>query len=137
MIVRAIDSDNDWTFGKGRNNYKRNQEAVAQMIKTRLQSFLSDCFFAANDGIDWWNLIGSKNQLGLSLAISSTILNTEGVSKLEELTLNLSDTRLFSVSYKVTTLYEGLLTPVVDTVAYLATEDGDIFITEDGDQFNV
>lgn len=136
MIVRTIDAENDWTFGKGRNNYKRSQEAVAQTIKTRLQCFLGDCFFAANEGIDWWNLLGSKNQTALLLAISSTILNTRDVTKMEMLSVNLSDARRFTVSYKVLTIYEGANKPIQETTGYLITEDGDVLVTESGDQIN-
>ena len=39
MKVRAIDINNDWTFGRGLQDYKLNDRAVAQNVKTRLQSF--------------------------------------------------------------------------------------------------
>lgn len=105
MIVRAIDSQNDWLFGAGLNNYKTANAAIAQSIQTRLQSFLGDCFFDTSAGIDWFNLLGSKNQLALNLAISATILNTAGVTGILQLSVGLSPGRLFSVSYKVQTVY--------------------------------
>ena len=134
MIVRAIDGDNDWQFGKGKNDYKSDLNAVSQNIKTRLQSFLNDCFFDANAGLDWWNLLGSKNQVGLTLSVSAIILKTEFVTKLEQLSLNLSDNREISISYKVQTAFSNRTEYVVDSVAYLLTEGGDVFITEGGDQ---
>lgn len=104
--VRAIDGDNDWTFGKGRNNYKLDNSAVAQNIKTRLQSFLGDCFFAINEGIDWFNLLGGKDQRALTLAISTTILNTQDVTGLLELNLTLNrESRLITIQYEVSTVY--------------------------------
>ena len=45
MKVRALDESGDWTFGKGENNYYSANDAIAQNIKTRLYSFLGDCFF--------------------------------------------------------------------------------------------
>lgn len=105
MRVRALDADHDWTFGKGQNDYKANLDAVVQSINTRLNSFLGDCFFSASSGIDWFNLLGSKNALALNLAISATILNTEGVVALHQLSLNLDDARELTVRYKVLTVY--------------------------------
>lgn len=105
MIVRTIDQNHDWTFGKGRNNYRRNLDAVTQNINTRLYMFLNDCFFAFNEGIDWWNLLGGKSQLAVELAVSTTILNTEGVIGLLELSVNLSQTRQVTITYQVASSY--------------------------------
>lgn len=108
MIVRGIDTDGDWMFGKGRNDYLKNNAAVAQNIKTRLQSFLGDCFFALNAGLDWFNLLGSKNQLALSLAVSSSILNTRDVTAIVNLTFDLSANRAATLHYSVETVYGRL-----------------------------
>lgn len=107
MIVRTLDSDHDWTFGRGKNNYLSANKAVAQSINTRLNSFLNDCFFDINAGLDWFNLIGSKNKLALELAISNEILNTENVIALLELSTNLDNNREITISYSVTTVYTG------------------------------
>lgn len=105
MIVRRITNENDWTFGKGKNNYLTDSSAVAQNVKTRLQSFLGDCFFSLQSGIDWFNLLGSKEQVKLRLAISTTILNTDNVTKLNELTVDVSEDRKISISYSISTIY--------------------------------
>lgn len=106
MRVRAIDGDHDWTFGKGRNNYKKDIQAVAQNIDTRLSMFLGDCFFAQERGIDWFNLLGAKNQLALELAIAATILNTDEVTGLLQLNAELNpDNRRYTVFYRVETSY--------------------------------
>jgi hypothetical protein len=62
---RSVDDDNDWNFGKGRNDYVRNIRAVEQNIRTRLNSFLGDCFFSTGSGLDWFNLLGNKNQIAI------------------------------------------------------------------------
>ncbi len=109
MIVRALDINGDWTFGKGQNNYKKRNQATAQIINSRLNSFLGDCFFDLGAGIDWFTFLGSKNQIGLNLAISSTILNTPDVTGILQVFSNLNHvTRKFTVSYKVTTTYSVL-----------------------------
>ena len=108
MRVRALDSNGDWTFGQGQNNYLVNQAAVVQNINTRLKMFVGDCFFALSAGIDWTNLLGSKNQVALNLAINTTILNTDGVvgSILNSAVFN-PDTRNFSANYTVQTVYSS------------------------------
>ena len=136
MIVRTIDAGNDWTFGKGRNSYRKNIKAVEQLLQTRLQSFLGDCFFDIQEGLDWFNLLGSKNQLALELAVRTVILNTEGVTGIVSFSTSLnSSTRVFSMQYTVNTIYTGgvdagLLT---STSSLILTEDGDVLTTEDGD----
>jgi len=107
LIVRAIDVNHDWEYGKGLNDYKSGNLAVAQTINTRLSSFLGDCFFDANAGIDWFNFLGgSKNQLALNLAISATILNTTNVTGILQLSIELDDvTRNLTVQYQVQTSY--------------------------------
>lgn len=120
MIVRAL-SAGDWTFGAGTNNYLSSTAAVAQAIQTRLSSFLGDCFFATAAGIDWFNLLGAKNQVALQLAISAVILNTQSqgqnvVTGIVNLSLGLNSvTRVFTVNYTVSTVFghfSGSVTPV-------------------------
>lgn len=103
MRVRALDVDNDWTFGKGQNDYKTGLQAIAQSIQTKLSSFLGDCFFNTGVGIDWFNLLGSKNITGLQLSIAATILNTENVTGILELSVNVDDARVVTVKYNVQT----------------------------------
>lgn len=105
MIVRAIDSVGDWLFGKGKNDYKKNIEAVAQSIRTRLQSHLGDCFWAVDQGVDWFNLLGSKKRLELELVITSTILNTPEVTSLIEVLFSVDENRVMLIQYSVNTIY--------------------------------
>lgn len=106
MIVRALDSDGDWTFGASLNNYLQNSSAVVQNINTRLQEFLGDCFFNTGAGINWFNLLGNKNQVSLNLAITNTILNTSQVISLSQLSVNLNNhTRNLFITYSVNTTY--------------------------------
>jgi len=134
MIVRSIDSDGDWNFGKGRNDYLSANDAIGQNIKTRLQSFLGDCFFAMSAGIDWFNLLGSKNIIGLQLSIQATILNTTGVTRIVDFSLSLETNRRLNLQYTVETIYSrGGLASAIESVSYLLlTEGGDILLTEDG-----
>lgn len=105
MIVRSLDSNGDMNFGKGKSDFLSDLNALVQIIGARLRSHLADCFFAENEGIDWFNLVGSKRFLDLKLALSKCILETEGVVSLSELSFNLSEQRIFTVNYTVLSVY--------------------------------
>lgn len=108
MRSRAIDDDGDWEFGKGTASYKDPLLSVQQEIQTRLREFLGDCFFNQTAGVDWPKLIGGRNQARLALSISTTILNTEGVTRIVDYTFNLDGQRRFTVQYTVDTVYNRL-----------------------------
>lgn len=137
MIVRALDSNGDWTFGQGRGNYISANAEIQQDIQTRLYSFLGDCFFSIGDGIDWWTFLSGKDQVSLELAVRSVILNTSGVTGLVSADVELDHvTRHISMTYAVTTIYTGInnnnTTAVTGVTSFLLTEDGQILTTEDG-----
>lgn len=109
MRVRAIGTDGNWLYGKGQNDYLRNNAAVAQNIQTRLLSFLGNCFFDLEAGIDWFNYLGGKDLTILQLSLSTVILNTTNVTGLKQLLPVLEpETRLFTVTYQVQTTYSVL-----------------------------
>lgn len=108
MIVRGVDSNNDWLYGKGKSDYRYNRDALIQNIKTGLQSFLGDCFFAQSEGIDWWNLLGSKRLLDLRLAISTVILNVTGVTGMIEVNVGIDSSRNVKITYSCTTVYGAM-----------------------------
>jgi hypothetical protein len=136
MIVRALDVNGDWTFGKGKNNYLSGTPAIVQNISTRLNSYLGDCFFALDAGIDWFNLLGSKNQIALELAVRKVIMSTDGVVRLVDASFDLDHTtRRITMRYTVETIYTvaNRTPPVTNLSSYLLTQDGFILTTEDGD----
>ena len=105
MRVRAIDDNNDWTFGRGRNDYQTDESALSQNLRTRLQSFLGDCFFEQTAGIDWFNLAGFKRETELALAISAVILNTEGITEIVDFDFGFERNRTFVLTYNVRSIY--------------------------------
>lgn len=106
MSVRAIDTNRDWMFGQGRQSYKVGEAELGQMINTRVLSFLGDCFFATDEGIDWWNLLGRGNQKEqlLKQSIGLTILNTEGVTAINNVDI-MRRGRDVVIYYDVQTIY--------------------------------
>lgn len=105
MIVRQIDVNHDWTFGQGKNNFITTNPAIVQDINTRLLEFLGNCFFNLAAGIDWFSLLGGKNQTALNLAVSAVILNTQNVTGLLQLSVTLSTARNLTIAYRVQTTY--------------------------------
>ena len=136
MIVRSLDANGDWQFGKGKNDYVANNKAIEQNISTRLNSYLGDCFFALDQGLDWFNLLGSKNQVALELAVRAIILNTKNVSSIVDLSIIFEEiTRKLTMKYTVETVYTVVTSgaaPIVSNTSFLLTESGDVLTTESG-----
>ena len=105
MIFRNLDSDGDWSFGKGRNDYVSQNQAIGLNIKTRILSWVNDCFFDLNAGIDWLNRLGSKNQRALlELDLRRIILQSDGVTGILTFDSQLIG-RNFTANYSVQTIY--------------------------------
>jgi len=106
MKVRAIDEKHDWIFGKGIQGYKVNSLAVKQRIETHLLSFYYDCFFDLEFGVDWKNFWGSKGkEKEIIISCRKQILLIDEVSSCEFLNADLSESRKFTISYKVIDIY--------------------------------
>ena len=113
MRFRALDSSGDWQFGAGRQSYFADEDAINADIATALRTFLGECFFALDAGVDWWNLLGSKDEQGILLQCRSVISQREGVARINSVTASLSRSRVFSVTYNVDTIYSQ---SIVNTV---------------------
>ena len=86
MRVSGLDSNRDWKFGKGRAAYKRNADAIAQNILTRLRSFLGDWYLDTEIGIDWLKLLGNLGtEKRILRSVESTVMQTGGVLSIQEL----------------------------------------------------
>lgn len=133
MIVRALDPDGDWLFGKGKNDYLKDNDAIAQTIQTRLRSFLGNCFFDTTSGVDWFNLLGAKNQTALNLSISTVILNTPNVLSINQISVTLDRKRNLTISYEVKTPF---LAPLRAGLGLVLDEDGDFLSAEDGSKLH-
>lgn len=109
MTFRAITGDNDWTFGRGTGSYFTANDAIMADVKTALQFFLNDCYFAMNTGIDWWNLLGAKNPAArnnIILRCREVIAQREGVVRINQITSTTdATTRRLLVEYNIDTIY--------------------------------
>lgn len=105
MRIRALDTSGDWTFGSGQQNYLTDQNAVQLDIQTRLSMFQGDCFFDADGWIDWFNLLGSKNEAQLVFSIRAIIAETSGVNNVTDVSTTLDENRNLATSWEATTIY--------------------------------
>lgn len=118
MIFRALDVSGDWIFGKGKSNYLSGTAAVAEDIRTRLGCFLNDCFFDANAGVDWFNLLGTNNKAAIIYSVRAVILNTEHVTRIISFTETTDANRNLTLFYTVETdLGPGQITGIFEVPA--------------------
>lgn len=106
-IFRNLTPEGDWTFGHGKGDYVSQNAAIGLDIRTRILSWLNDCFFDMGAGVDWINRLGSKNQKTLLEAdLRRIILTTENVTGILEFDTSLNlDNRGFTANYSVSTIY--------------------------------
>lgn len=105
MSFRNLDYNGDWTWGIGKNNYVIRSQEIALNVKTRILSFLGDCFFAPTEGIDWWHLLEYNKQAELENSVMATIAETDGVESVEQVDSYINSSRQITVIYKYTDIY--------------------------------
>jgi len=106
MKFRRIDNLGDWTFGKGLQDYAKNEEAIDLNIKTRILSWYGDCFFNLTEGVDWKNRLDKNQTNNLTSEIKGIILRSYGVVGINSFSNNLDHiTRAFRIEYNITTFY--------------------------------
>jgi hypothetical protein len=114
MIFRAIDGANDWAFGQGVQSYFTNERAVSANIKTRLQVWLGECFFATEAGIDWRNILGGKNPAAQQAAVlqcRTVIVGSYGVVKVNSVNAVFnSASRALTITYSIDTIFSRSVT---------------------------
>ena len=106
MIIRNLTVENDWTFGSGIQNYKRDLAAIELNIETRLRSWKGDCFFLPAEGVDYNNFldVGTKNFLDSD--VKRVILQSEGVIKITEYESSLDrDSRDFTATATIISIF--------------------------------
>lgn len=60
MKVRTLDSNWDWNFGRGLQDYAQESLSSAYDVKQKSLSWYNDCFFDMLSGIDYKNILGAK-----------------------------------------------------------------------------
>lgn len=111
MLVRSIIKDNSgyeqWLFGHSFADYRNKQNQIAQDIYTALMEWKFDCFFALENGIDWYTRLGSKNQKQLlDDDVIETIQNRQGVLSVYDFNSDVVG-RHYTCNCKVITEFSG------------------------------
>lgn len=105
-MFRALDNNGDWQFGKGKQSYVTGEDEIALDVKTRILCFFRDCFFDADSGIDWWNLLGTNKKDEIIEAVRSVIVATNGIRKINNISAQIIDRNL-QLNYSVATIYSA------------------------------
>lgn len=105
MAFRNLSGNGDWVFGSGKNSYVTENLEIGVNIQTRVLSFLGDCFFATEEGIDWFNLLEMGKQEQLENSVQETIKNTPGVSAINSVDVVMGANRRITITYNVQTIY--------------------------------
>jgi hypothetical protein len=134
MSVRALDEIGDWGTMAGIASYLTGNPMIAQQINCAIQCILGDCFFDITRGIDWFNLLGSKQYADLDLQIKTAIVNIPGVTRLVEVSAVLDDDRQVSIQYSVYTIYQN--TPFEGSTGFLLDDQGNFIVTDSGDMID-
>lgn len=104
MRVRRLNG-HDWTFGRGRADYVKDQAAIAQNIKTRLLSFKNDWFLDIDANIDWMNLLGQRGtEKIIENEVARVILTTSSVVRINSLSLQNKERRVI-IEANITTIF--------------------------------
>jgi hypothetical protein len=114
MKIRGLDENDDWTFGKGLEDYKTKSEAINQDVKTAILEWKGDCFFANNNGIDWNNRLEKRQQKRLESEIKSLISKREGIIQVNQISSSLSENRVLTITYEITTIYSETIKDSVE-----------------------
>lgn len=110
MKFRRLNKNNDWTFGNGVYNYADSDEAILLNCKTRLMSFKQDWFLDTSANIDWFNILGQKNnEYIIYNEVERVCLNSVGVVKVVSINIVKSDNRSASIEVVLNTIFSELV----------------------------
>lgn len=102
---RTLDSNWDFQFGRGKQDYASDSMAVSYRLKTKLLSWFRDCFFDVEAGVDWKNILGSKGTKSQAdSAVRQLVVTDEGVDSLVSFDSSMSG-RTYNCSIRVKTIY--------------------------------
>jgi hypothetical protein len=108
MRVRGLDGTHDWVFGKGKQSYRNDLNALKEILETRLASWKNGCFFDMPEGVDWTNYFDYGTKRMLDIDILRVVNTTGGVIKVIRYTSTIDKERKISISLDIQTIY-GML----------------------------
>lgn len=108
MRYRKLDMNGDMTFGSQQADFYRNQpEAVAQAVWTRLRLWVGEWFLDQTEGTPYQQaILGKHTRASIEPAIRSRILETQGVTGIEQFNLSTDpDERKVTINATISTAY--------------------------------
>lgn len=109
MRIRRLDTNGDFMFGRGVSNYALNDEAIKQNVASRLKSFRNDWFLDQNQNIDWFTILGQKNnEQTIINEVERVCLNSEGIVSVVSIDIVKSDNRSANIEIVVNTVFSEL-----------------------------
>lgn len=106
MKIRIVDKNGDMQFGQSLNNFLSDHpRVVSQLLYSRLRLWTGEWFFDTSDGIPWaTNVLGEHTSNTYDAVIRERILDTQGVSHIENYQSQLNNRKL-NVNAIVQTIY--------------------------------
>ena len=114
MIIRKVDDNGDWTFGKGKENYIPENAAIAQNIETRLKSWINDCFFGLQEGVDWASYFDKGQENNMIQAVKTVILSSYGVLAVNTISSSTDAARKITITYNIDTIFSQAFEALVE-----------------------
>ena len=102
---RLLDANHDWQFGAGKESYAKDLPALLLDLETRILSWVGDAFFDLDAGVDWINLLEYNTQKQLGSSIKNIAFRTNGVTKVNDFSISLDNTRTADVELNVDTIF--------------------------------
>lgn len=116
MVFRNLDANHDWIYGTGKNAYVTENQEIALNVETRILSFLGNCFFDTDAGIDWFNLLDYNKREQLENAVQDTIIQTPGVTGINSVDVLTGANRQIRISYDIQTIYSDSYTAEITPI---------------------
>lgn len=108
--VSALNSSDDWQFGRGKASYVMRSDAIRQDVKTRLKSFKNDWFADINQGEDWFIYFGTRGNQELILRIiERVVLQTTGVRQINILRIESLENRSATIKLSYTDVFDSTI----------------------------
>lgn len=107
MRYRKLDTNGDYVFGQGPKEFFVNSpETVGQAVKTRLALMQGEWFLDRTQGTPYnTQILGAGTQSVYDQAIQEVVLNTQGVTEIQEYTSSLDSNRNLTVVMLINTIY--------------------------------
>ena len=105
MIIRRLTSTLDWAFGHGKSDLLSDDDAIMLNVYTRLNEWVGDCFFAVQNGVDWYNGLDRGMKEYLDRRIKDVIIDSFGIVQVLTYTSVVDvKTRKLTINTSVTTI---------------------------------